>query len=414
MNGGKISVSILLFIIIIAGAINVQAASISLNKTSAELYTGQTMYVNVIVDPEGASTAGVQIDVFYDANTLEPVAVKEGNFLNQNGANTFFSDIGPGSNSISNIVGAILGNSSVTTPNVFATITFKTKNAGTSFIELKNVKISKPNGDLLNVNAPDRTTFNIISNSNNGGNSGKSSGGGGGGGGSTSGENFSNIEIKEKYDRFINKDITTSYIFKRTDPIISVNITGNINAGDVNVAVEVLRNTSSLVKEPALDIVYKNANIWVGTYGFATPTNIKHAEITFRVPKSWMKSNDIDPESITMMHYYGMWESLPTKKIIETPEWIYFEASTTRFSPHAITGKRNYSTSDNRLPLTAANLLSKQTIKHVISVENRAESSEYLSKYLIMSAIMGAVLNASLIYMIRKPKENEFFVNSRT
>jgi len=414
MKGGKISLSILLFIIIMAGAINAKAASVSLNMTSAELYTGGTMDVNVIIDPEGASIAGVQIDVFFNGNMLEPVAVKEGNFLNQNGANTFFSDIAPGSTSISSIVGVILGNSSVTTRNVFATITFKAKNAGTSFIELKNVKISKPSGDLLNVNVPSRTTFDIISNSNNGGNSGKGGGGGGGGGGSPSGENFSNIEIKEKYDRFINKDITTSYVFKRTDPIISVNITGNINAGDVNVAVEVLRNTSSLVKEPALDIVYKNANIWVGTYGFATPTNIKHAEITFRVPKSWMKSNDIDPESITMMHYYGMWESLPTKKISETPEWIYFEASTTRFSPHAITGKRNYSTSDNRLPLTAANLLSKQTIKHVISVENRAESSEYLSKYLIMSAIMGAVLNASLIYMIRKPKENEFFVNSRT
>ncbi|MDO8726514.1 MAG: hypothetical protein Q7J35_10645 [Candidatus Methanoperedens sp.] len=68
-----------------------------------------------------------------------------------------------------------------------------------------------------------------------------SSGGGGGGGGAggASGENYSNIEIKEKYDRSIKLNITTSYVFKTTDPIISVNITGNTNAGDdINVAVK--------------------------------------------------------------------------------------------------------------------------------------------------------------------------------
>lgn len=413
MRGNKIFVTILIFAIIVAGAINARAASISLNTSSTELYIGQTLDVNVTVDPEGAGIAGVQIDVIFDGSTLEPVAVKEGNLLGQNGANTFFSDLAPGSNSISNIVGVILENSSVTTPNVFAVITFKAKNAGTSFVELRNVKISKPGGDLLNVNVSNRTTFNIISNSNNDGNSGNSggsSGSGGGGGGGISGENFSNIEIKEKYDRFINKDLTTSYFFKNTDPIISVNITGNINAGEINVAVEVLRNTSSLVKSPAPDTVYKNANIWVGTYGYATPTNINHAEINFRVPVSWIRSNGIDPDSITMIHYYhDAWESLPTNKISETSKWIYYEASSTRFSPHAITGKKSYSESNNFVPKTSQITESKHMVIQVSNAGNEAEIPGNPGKYLIVVVVIGIVINATLIYNMRKPKQKENF-----
>lgn len=418
MKGNKISVTIFLLTMILAGVINAQAASVSLNMTSFELYTGQTLDVNVTVDPEGVGIAGVQIDVFFDGNTLEPVAVKEGNLLDLNGANTFFSDLAPGSNSISNIVGAILENSSVINPNIFATITFKAKNAGTSFIELKNVKISKPSGDLLNVSVSNRTSLNIISNTNNDGNSGSSGvssgggggGGGGGGAGGTSGEDFNNIQLKEKFDRFINKDIPTSYCFRNaTNPIICINITANISPGEINTAVEVLRNTSSLVKGPAPDTVYKNINIWVGTYGFATPTNIKHAEITFRVPVSWMTSNSIDPDSITMMHYQGAWEKLPTKKTSETSEWIYYEASTTRFSPHAITGKGSYSGSYNWIPQTTAIAESQQIEKQVSNVGNKAESPGNLNKYLIIGILMGIILNVALIYIykIRKPEKKD-------
>lgn len=46
----------------------------------------------------------------------------------------------------------------------------------------------------------------------------------------------------------------------------SVNITGNISAGEVTTMVEVLRNTSILVKNiSAPGLVYKNVNIWVGS-----------------------------------------------------------------------------------------------------------------------------------------------------
>ncbi len=159
----------------------------------------------------------------------------------------------------------------------------------------------------------------------------------GSGGGGVSGEDLSNIEVKEKYDRQIFKDRATAYTFtNRSNPVLFINITGNTSAGEINVAVEVLRNTSSLVKSPAPGILYKYLNIWVGTSGFATPGNIKHAEITFNVPRSWIEANSI--ESINMMRYESSWQSLPTQKIREDEEYLYYEVSTSSFSPFAVTG----------------------------------------------------------------------------
>ncbi|MDJ1421876.1 MAG: S8 family serine peptidase [Candidatus Methanoperedens sp.] len=169
-----------------------------------------------------------------------------------------------------------------------------------------------------------------------GGASSSSGGGGGGGGGVASAEDYSNIEVKEKYDKYIFKDKITSYIFtSKNNPVLFVNITGNVNAGEISAAVEVLRNPSSIVKGPAPGIAYKNINIWVGTSGFAVPKNIKNADITFRVEKQW--TDAVDPGSIALYRYDSQWIKLPTQKLREDTEFEYYVASTEKFSPFAIT-----------------------------------------------------------------------------
>lgn len=87
-----------------------------------------------------------------------------------------------------------------------------------------------------------------------------------------------NILVKEKYELYIFKDTITSYRFiNGSNPVIYVKITGNTSAGAITTSVEVLKNTSTLVKTPATGLVYMNMNIWVGTSGFAVPKNIKTA-----------------------------------------------------------------------------------------------------------------------------------------
>ncbi len=98
---------------------------------------------------------------------------------------------------------------------------------------------------------------------------------------------------------------------------------------------EILRNTSSLVKTPASGSVYKNINIWVGTSGFAVPKNIKSAEITFRVEKEWV--NQGEPGTIALYRYDSEWVALPTRKTKEDDIFEYYAAQTGKFSPFAIT-----------------------------------------------------------------------------
>ncbi len=174
-------------------------------------------------------------------------------------------------------------------------------------------------------------------------NQGGSGGGGGGGGGGLSGENFTNIELNEKYYLYISKDKVTSYRFTGSgNPVLFVNITGNTSPGEIRTSVEVLRETSTLVKEPAPGMVYKNANIWVGTSGFAIPANIKEAVIRFRVEKVWISRNGLSNTDIRMCKWDGNgWSGLETDAEGNDETYSYFEARTESFSSFAISGLKN-------------------------------------------------------------------------
>jgi PGF-pre-PGF domain-containing protein len=170
--------------------------------------------------------------------------------------------------------------------------------------------------------------------------SGGSSGGGGGGGGS-SGENYTNIEVIEKYDMQISKDSLTSYRFNHAkNPIMFVNITGNTSLGIITTSIEVLKNTSTLVNVSPEGLVYKNANIWVGTTGFATPKNIKEALIKFRINNDWMSTNGVLASDIVLVKWDGTsWIKLDTKVLSKDDTNTYFEGKTNAFSPFAIVAK---------------------------------------------------------------------------
>jgi len=166
---------------------------------------------------------------------------------------------------------------------------------------------------------------------------------GGGGGGGLSGENYTNIEVNEKYDLYIYKDKVTSYRFTSTgNPVVFVNITGNINAGEIRTSVEVLRDTSTLVKEPASGIIYRNANIWVGTSGFAVAKNIKEAVIRFKVENSWVDNNKLTANEIKMLKWEGdEWIQLETTLKGKDSGYSFFEAKTSSFSSFAIVGLKS-------------------------------------------------------------------------
>ncbi|MDO8724483.1 MAG: S8 family serine peptidase [Candidatus Methanoperedens sp.] len=222
-----------------------------------------------------------------------------------------------------------------------------------------------------------------------------SGGGGGGGGGGASGENYSNIELKEKRDLHIYKDRVSSYKFNTTDPIMYVNLTGNINSGEITTTVEVLRNTSSIVNgNSSPGIVYKNMNIWVGTSGFATSKNIQKGVISFRVQNSWLKRSGVTGNDVKMVKWDGTaWLAIETKKIIDDSEYTYYEAYTDSFSPFAITAVKSAEphVEEIKTPIITETTEPEET---KIKLEKTPESNGGLLMMTVVLLIIVAILAA--------------------
>jgi PGF-pre-PGF domain-containing protein len=165
-------------------------------------------------------------------------------------------------------------------------------------------------------------------------------GGGGGGGGGPSGENQSNIIVMEKYDLSIYKDKVTSFRFTKSDnPVLYVNITGNISFGDITTSIEVLKSNSTMVNIQPPGVVYKNVNIWAEPSVFNKPRNIKEGMIRFKVDNSWIEDNSVTDLRMVMWDS-GDWNQLETNDVAKDSAYTYYEASTRSFANFAITGTK--------------------------------------------------------------------------
>ncbi|MFZ3168880.1 MAG: PGF-pre-PGF domain-containing protein [Candidatus Methanoperedens sp.] len=196
----------------------------------------------------------------------------------------------------------------------------------------ENPVITVPGFDPVTVEAGSSYTYSLPDNTS------ISSGGGEGG---SSRENVSNIELIERSDLPIYRNVTTFYRFTDVkNPIMFVNIMGNTSMDIITALVVVLKGTSTLVKTPPEGLVYKNVNIWVGTPGFATSRNIKEASIKFRVENSWMSANNVTSSDIVLVKWNGnSWIELETNVLSKDDTNTFFEGKTYEFSPFAITAK---------------------------------------------------------------------------
>lgn len=216
----------------------------------------------------------------------------------------------------------------------------------------------------------------------NGGTGGSSGGGSSGGssGGGTSGEDFYNIDFKERKELSIYNDKVTSYVFTdKKNPIRYINITGNMNAGDVTGTVEVLKNKSSLLKQTQPPgFIYKNINIWIGSSNFATPRNIKSATITFRVDNSWLDENNMRKYINMVRNSGGKWITLDTTEKMRDDNYTYFEVDTDGFTHFAITGLTKKEKIIESTDIKYDQTISNQTI--IISNQTSIKSKPTLRK----------------------------------
>jgi PGF-pre-PGF domain-containing protein len=164
-----------------------------------------------------------------------------------------------------------------------------------------------------------------------------SSGGGGGGGAGASGEKYENIALKNVMKVYLQKDTLAQYEFTdEGNPIQTVSFVPLLNAGMINVVIEVLHDTSALVDSRPNGKVYRHMNIWVGKGEWASSSTISNPQISFTVEKAWLEENDIDLANIRLMRYTTKWNELETTVTKEDSELVYFTAQTPGFSPFAI------------------------------------------------------------------------------
>jgi len=384
------------------------ATLFTISPATQHVDVGQNFTINVYIGPD-VPISGGQFNLLFDSSLVQVTGISEGNLLNQDGANTIFNPgtIDNSQGIVTNVYGAILGKSNVTSPGILANIDLVTLNkSGTCTFEMSNVVISDSTGNSLPVivkNGDAAIGDATISPSNGG-----SSGGGGGGG--SSGEPNDNIDCPETDSQFITKGSNIQYQFE-----LGCNIVQNINfaavttSGNIAAVVEILKNTSVLVDTPPPGIVFRNLNIWVGLYGWATEKNMKDPVIGFKVDRVWVSQNNIDESSITMYRYHeGQWNPLKTLKNGTDANYLYFESMTPGFSPFAITGYSS-SAATGLIRETGIKPESKFTLP-MLEIPLSATGNK--TTPMVMIAVF-AILYILIIYLCYKIRRTILFFNER-
>ncbi|WP_440951725.1 PGF-pre-PGF domain-containing protein [Methanococcoides sp. FTZ1] len=141
-------------------------------------------------------------------------------------------------------------------------------------------------------------------------------------------EAFENIDEKDVRVIYVMRDLEKSFTFRNEAlDITYINISTDLNVGNVEATVESLKSTSSMVSDSPEGRVYKNINIWVGDNKLKQ--RLRTSEVGFRVNRTWLEDNDVSDHSVRLSIYLrGDWNILPTEKIDEDDWYIYYEANT--------------------------------------------------------------------------------------
>jgi len=136
-------------------------------------------------------------------------------------------------------------------------------------------------------------------------------------------------------------------------PVVSIKFDAKDNAGLVIASVQVLSDSPDNTPAPNGDS-YQLLSIDVGKQGTISNQNAENILINFRVSREWILENNLDPATIRMARYHeGEWEELPTDRIDEDDEFLYFAAETQGFSIFSVIGDEVKATTEEETPVTA-------------------------------------------------------------
>lgn len=140
-----------LFLLAIASIGSVYAAvNMNIDPPQQNMNVGDQFSLNIQIDPQGTTVAGIQADIRFNPAVLQVVKVVEGNFLNRGGS-TFFNSgtINNNNGEVNNIATGVLYVGGQNSIGTFVTINFKAIAEGNSQIDIVNPLISDPDNNKV-------------------------------------------------------------------------------------------------------------------------------------------------------------------------------------------------------------------------------------------------------------------------
>lgn len=123
-------------------ASNIAKTIVAISPSSLDVIQGNSYAVNIYVNPSVA-IAGMQVSVSFDSTIIRITDIEEGNLFSQNmnSEPTFFTsgEINNSVGTINNISDVIIGNNTISSNGMFASILFIAKETGSVDFTLSNV-----------------------------------------------------------------------------------------------------------------------------------------------------------------------------------------------------------------------------------------------------------------------------------
>ncbi|MDI6655826.1 MAG: PGF-pre-PGF domain-containing protein, partial [Candidatus Hydrothermarchaeota archaeon] len=74
---------------------------------------------------------------------------------------------------------------------------------------------------------------------------------------------------------------------------------------------------------------------------FLKSEDVEHVDFEFKVEKSWIKDKNIDAATVALYRFAdNKWNKLPTSKVKEDTDYVYYSAKSPGFSYFAISGEK--------------------------------------------------------------------------
>lgn len=135
-------------------------------------------------------------------------------------------------------------------------------------------------------------------------------------------EDYNNVEKMDTREKYLLDNTSVTYEFISVPPVYNVSVTGRANEFDVQLKIEILKNVSESVRQPAGRAIYKYFNAWIRT------GRIENVTIGYVVNNSWMNDNNMSEENIRLVEWNGLWKVLDTKIIDSRNDGTHFESKT--------------------------------------------------------------------------------------